>query len=757
MDKLTQYQVDFLACLAKLEERDGEDRKIDLDENYAPEVIKEACKPYLKIINERKNLLLLCKKGRGKKKAEWWKQAVAERCKYDIIFWINYFAWIYNPWLTKYGLPYKLPFILTPKQQEYINWREKLYISNKSGVVFKCRDVGVSWCNMAHQAWHWQWEIGYQGRVGSLKAEEVDDKSDPDSLFEKLRAVIYNQPRWMRPKEFAEKDNKYDVKMKIINPVINSMVSGQMGDNMGRGGRSGLYDIDEWAKVQHARQVDSNLSANTYCRIYTGTPMGRDNDYAEKVQNALLPVFEFNYWDDPRKSDDWLQNFKELNSEPTVQQEVFKSFEAFKTGTYIPGEWVQASITLWRKIQAGDIKITTDDHRIAGMDVAAGGTNKTVLVWREGIVIKDTQEWDIKNTTVIAQKAALYCNDNYIEVLNYDPIAVGLGIKSEFEINKPSFRAIPVDVRSTPSEVPLDGDTKPARERCKNRRAELAERMRRRFECTFEFITQGINHPIEKMIAVPPDCGKLISQLSVPERHYDHGKFFIEPKEIMARRGEKSPDYFDACAFLEADEAAETHVVTAFNPLKKGLIAENEIPLNTLIESNQNYISIYHSKTLAAAIIGAIWDGARITVYNEAYSNVASVDHIVATLRSRFPPNPYEYVGNKEIFNSNEDDLFMQYMQAGILLQENFLYNELSATALLNEMFAEGRITIQKKCIMLLRQLDGFMRTRGMPDKTNMEVVMALCNLINRLKEFGRFEQVIAPVEHYKRSVSRYR
>lgn len=760
MDKLTQLQIDFLNALAKFETRKGNERIIDIDENYLDECIKAASVPLVAINRERAKLLKACKHGQGKGpkgKPSYWQQMVAERCKRDVVFWINNFAYIYNPWLTKYGFPFKLPFVLTPKQQEYMAWRENLYMKNKSGITFKCRDVGVSWCNMAHQAWHWQWEPGFQGRVGSLKGEEVDDKSDPDSLMEKFRTIIYNQPFWMRPRDMKTRDNKYDVKMKIVNPMINSTLTGQMGDYMGRGGRASLYDVDEWAHVMHGRAIDANLSANTYCRIYTGTPMGRNNDYADKVMNNRLPIFEFNYWDDPRKSEDWLENFKEINSESTVQQEVFKSFDAFKTGTYIPGEWVQAAITLWRKITAGEIQ-PPQGKRIAGMDVAAGGINSSVLVWKDGIVVQEPYEWNVKNTTILAEKAAEICKNNYIEELNFDAIAVGVGVKSTYELMDVPFRPVAVDVRKTASEIPLDGDTKPARNTCANRRAELAERMRRRFERTFEFITQDIKHPLDKMVAIPPNNSKLITQLSVPERLYDNGKYRLEAKEVMARRGEPSPDFFDACAFLEADDTAEMHVISQFNPKKNGIIAEKKISPTTLMmgERCQNYVSVYHSDVMAAAAIGAVWDGIRITIYNEAYLTNASVNRMCGLIKSQFPQNVYEYVGNKLIFSSKEDDLFMQYMTAGILLQENFLYNELSATALLNEFFEQNRIVISKNCTLLLRQLDGFMKMRGMPDYANMEVVMALCNLINRLKEFGKITKNQEPVrQHYQRTTKK--
>ena len=757
MASIVDLQVDFLASLSKFEERKDNLRRIDLEEGYLDKCVEESKKCLLEIQKIRYAHLEFTTKGGKGKKADFWQQVEIERCRHDPIYWINYWCYILNPWLTKYGFPMKLPFVLFPKQVDYIKWKEDLYKKNKSGVVYKCRDVGVSWLNVADQAWHWSFEFGFQGRFGSLKAEEVDDKNDPDSLFQKLRVIIYSLPLWMRPKEFSSEGGKHDTLMKMYNPVTKSTISGQQGDNMGRGGRASLYDVDEWAKVTHDKKVEAALASNTPCRIYTSTPAGRDNDFAEKVEGGKLPVFSFDYWDDPRKSKDWLANYSETQPEDVVKQEVLKSFDAFKFGTAIPSEWVNAAIALHDRISSGQISYEGTVTN-AALDVAAGGSNRSVLLWRKGILVEGAEEWDLGNTTLLTRTVGTRAEELDTDTLAYDPISVGIGVKSTFELEEFKFRAIPVDFRGGASEVPLEGDTKPARERCMNRRAELMERLRIRFERTFEYITQKTDHPLEKLIAIPK-IPKLRSQLSLPERFQRNGKVRLEAKEDMVKRGIESPDYFDAILISEANEIGDIHVVQAFNPKVQGLLIEDDLPLKALVSRPdvQNYVSVYHTKSLSAGGVGALWFGVskRLMVYGEFDIDNGTVPMAVSKIRAEFPTNVYEFVGNKEMFSKDNDDLFMQYLDNGILMNENFMYNELSSVALLNEMFEHGRIKMSKKCTKLSQQLDGFVRKKGSPDLTGMNVAMSLCNLISRLKEFGKVESKVIERPHYTRTTGK--
>ncbi len=70
--------------------------------------------------------------------------------------------------------------------------------------------------------------------------------------------------------------------------------------------------------------------------------------------------------------------------------------------------------------------------------------------------------------------------------------------------------------------------------------------LRRRFEKAYEFVEQGVKHPLEEMISIP-DHPQLIAELSLPLSEYtETGKIKLESKDAMRRRGVKSPDFGDA-------------------------------------------------------------------------------------------------------------------------------------------------------------------------------------------------------------------
>lgn len=748
----------FLTALSKLEERTDEGtRRIDSDQGFLDKCVAEA-KEYCDILlNIRYHALYKCEKGDGKIKPEIYRGKVVEKCKEDIIYWINNWTWTFNPFLTKYGFPARLPMVLYEKQEEYVRWREDLYRKNKSGVVFKCRAVGVSWVNTIIQCWHFHFEESFQGRFGSRVIRSVDDKSNPDTLFWKIRENIYGMPFWMRHKELYNRENKYDTLAKIINPANGSVISGEGGDRMGRGGRASMYDCDEWASVEHSTVVESALSKNCPCRFYTSTPEGPANDFAQKIQKRgqpnALPVFDFCWWDDPRNSQDWYKNQRDEFAEEVVAQEIDRSLNSFVIGTAIPTEWVAASKELYKKIKSGDIQYKPDCS-VVSLDVAAGGKNRSVLEHRAGIVIEECLEYNIDNSTELARMAATYAEDKRAGILCYDPIGVGHGVRSTFDLEKFDFRPVAVDARKAASSEPLEGDTRPAHDRCINRRSELCERLRLRFQRTYEYIAKGIDHPIETMIAI---CNndKLASQLSLPSRLNTNGKWRLEDKESMVKRGVDSPDYFDATMYCFADEINEVRVIRAFNP-KASYIINDDFPIKLHVykEHAQHYISIYHKGT-SVGVVGGVWIPPSFIVYAD-YRNInATVNDVWMTIGHKFYGNVHKYVGNKEMFSKDQEDLFMQYLSAGVLLQENFFYNELSSYSTINEMFDRDQVKIMRGCKSLLGQLDSFIRTKGTPDKSGMEVVLALCSIANWLREYKVIRDTTSFGRSYYRDTSR--
>ncbi|MDR8268393.1 terminase, partial [Acinetobacter baumannii] len=111
----------------------------------------------------------------------------------------------------------------------------------------------------------WLFVEGFAGGVGSRKEELVDKKGDPKTLFHKFRDMFSKMPQWLKPKGFVEK--VHDNYMRIINPDNGATITGEAGDNIGRGGRTTMYFLDEWAFVERQEAVDAAISQNTNVHI----------------------------------------------------------------------------------------------------------------------------------------------------------------------------------------------------------------------------------------------------------------------------------------------------------------------------------------------------------------------------------------------------------------------------------------------------------------------------------------------------------
>ncbi len=66
------------------------------------------------------------------------------------IEFIENFMWTLDPRKIEMSL---MPFILFPKQKEYIIWLRDHYLERKDGLVEKSRDLGVSWLCCAFAIW----------------------------------------------------------------------------------------------------------------------------------------------------------------------------------------------------------------------------------------------------------------------------------------------------------------------------------------------------------------------------------------------------------------------------------------------------------------------------------------------------------------------------------------------------------------------------------------------------------------------------
>jgi len=514
---------------------------------------------YLPIVNRRIERLLAIRKDKKKLAAA------------KVYYAANYADFI-SDWMVTYDprkTPSMVPFILWPKQREYIQWLSDRYAAKEDGLVEKSRDAGATFLNAAFAVCLWTFEPGSKVSFGSRKEALVDKIGDTDTIFEKIRIILRGLPKEFLPVGYNEL--KHATYMKVLNPQNGSTITGEAGDNIGRGGRSGLYIKDESSHYERPELIDAALSQNSDVKIDVSTPNGNGNPFYKKRFGGKIKVFIFDWRDDPRKDAEWYQKQKDQLEPWILAQEVDRDYNASVENICIPARFVQAAVNL---------DLPEIGHGIAGLDVADEGGDANAFIARRGPKVYHVESWKEGDTTQTANRAIRLSGDHRVRLLNYDSIGVGAGVKGEFRrINESVLdttilpHTIAVNVGVSPTEGMFND--RPNDEMFANLKAEIIWKLRQRFERTYEYVMGIKAWPVEDLISIPNNQ-ELISELSRPLREItDGGKIKIESKKAMKKRGIPSPNLMDALglAFSHGGESipeekryslAEPSRITAF-------------------------------------------------------------------------------------------------------------------------------------------------------------------------------------------------
>lgn len=462
--------------------------------------IKKKLEALIKINKSRNNQLIA-------------KEYYRDRC----VEFINDWVITFDPRLKESKF---VPMILFPKQVEFINWIEERYQNNENGVCEKSRDSGMSWLAMAWSIHKWLYVDGFSVGFGSRKADFVDLKGSPSSLFEKGRMLLRNLPNFFLPNGFKDQDHL--TYMRFINPENGATIIGESGDNIGRGGRTSTYFKDESAFYERPELIEASLVANTDVQIDISTPNGSGNPFHQKVLNKNIPKFTYHWTDDPRKNESWKQKKISEVGETIFAQEYDIDYDASLPNICIPNKLIRSCVNL---------DIDDSGMIFAGLDVADDGADKNAIVIRKGNKTIHCEEWsglDVGQTTM---KALEICKKYDADVLNYDSIGVGAGVKSTINmVGSGKIKCNAVSVAESPYRGKY-GD-KDNKDTFLNLKAQLWWNIR-----------DLINH---KKISIIND-NQLITELSQPLYFFNEkGKIQIESKKDMRKRGIQSPNKADA-------------------------------------------------------------------------------------------------------------------------------------------------------------------------------------------------------------------
>ena len=431
---------------------------------------------------------------------------------------INDWGCTFDPRNAERGVPTTMPFLLFPKQREYIEWLQARWRGREDGLVEKSRDAGISWLCVGFAVWMWLFYPGTVSGFGSRKEDLVDRIGDPDSLFWKARTFINLLPAEFKPAGYDQ--DKHAPFMRIINPETESVIRGEAGKNIGRGGRCAIYFKDESAFYEQPESIDAALSQTTNCQIDVSTPNGEGNPFWRKRHGGRVKVFVFDWRDDPRKGQDWYDKQVATRDPVVIAQEVDRNYSASVTNSWIPADIVTRAQAL------GPADILPMGPLRVGLDVARFGDDKTVLTFRRGRVLLKQVVWGKVDLMSTAGRAKQEINTFWratkanLEQIAVDTIGIGAGVADALR-GWPEFKDLVVDVNS--ALMLNDGENY-------NLRALMWREMK-------DWLAAGASLPNDQELRV---------DLTGLRYFYRHGLLLIESKEDAKKRGVKSPDRADS-------------------------------------------------------------------------------------------------------------------------------------------------------------------------------------------------------------------
>jgi phage terminase large subunit len=452
----------------------------------------------------------------------------------------------FDPRLAEIGLETTVPFLLFPKQAEFVDWIVDRWRSREDGLAEKSRDMGVSWLCVAIASWMWLFHPGVVIGFGSRKEEYVDKLGDPKSLFWKIRQFIDLLPPEFKPEGYVEK--KHAPYMNIKNPENGSVIVGEAGDNIGRGARTSIYFKDESAFYERPETIDAALSQTSNCKIDVSTPNGNGNPFYRKRHGGKIPVFTFHWRDDPRKDDEWRKKQESTLDPVVVAQEIDIDYNASVTDAWLDGAMIEEAQN------RGPADVIVNGPWIIGIDAAHQGDDESVITARRGLLTLPQITVRKADGPELAGRVIDECRR--LEAAGGEIGAIVI------ELDGPGVSCYDVLKRSKYADV-VYGIHTGARlqdDRNYNLKASI-------WRLAQDYLKAGGN-------SMPRDP-ELKSQLSAYKYGYKDGLLLMEPKKDYKKRLGKSPDRADSWVLTFAGEPKKkkpkSPIMSPFRPSVPGL------------------------------------------------------------------------------------------------------------------------------------------------------------------------------------------
>lgn len=448
-----------------------------------------------------------------------------------------------------------IPFVFFVKQYSFIEFLHELRLTGESGLVEKARDMGITWEACAYSVWSWLFipddAIGW----GSRKQELVDKIGDVSSIFEKMRKIVERLPDIFKPEGL--KPREHLTFMKMINPETGATITGETGDNIGRGGRTAMYMKDESAHYERPELIEAALGDNTRVQVDISSVNGLGNVFHRRRENGVnwepnadiakgfVRVFVADWRDHPEKTQEWYDARKAKYEREGMQhifaQEVDRNYSAAISNTIIDYKWIEAAVDAHKEIPFfAKACETMPDIWIGGLDVADGGVDRNALCLRQWVIWKHAEEWGERDPGSTARRALAGARERQLNrrklKMMYDGIGVGASVKSEY--NRLFEEAQKADslVKGTPNVdllpqlvawnagasvllpfetvIPDDDTSITNKDFFGNLKAQAWWSLRTRFYKTWNARVNRVYYPVDELISLDKaSIGTVISQL----------------------------------------------------------------------------------------------------------------------------------------------------------------------------------------------------------------------------------------------------
>ena len=358
----------------------------------------------------------------------------------DPIKFICHWCDTYEPRNAGKGLPTRMPLLLFRRQEALVQFYHACLVNDGNGLVEKSRDMGATWCGVGYSIWLWRFVPGTSVGWGSANSDKLDRLGDANSIFEKVRLCIRGLPVIFRPKKFKDENLMFK---RVVNADTGSAIVGEIGDQIGRGGRTRIYFVDEAAWLERPDAVEAALSENTRVRIdissvsppgtlfHRTRQTGVEWSPGKPILKDRANVFLLDWRDHPEKNEQWLANrkhhFESRGLGHVFAREIERNYAATTEVAIIRPEWVEAAFDAHKKLG-----ITLEPgKRTAGFDIADEGGGSNACVVRDGQLVKAVKDWHSRDTA-ISTRAALEMVKPFVPIeMHYDCVGMGAGVRSE--------------------------------------------------------------------------------------------------------------------------------------------------------------------------------------------------------------------------------------------------------------------------------------------------------------------------------------